>query len=163
MRVFLLRDMGAVGAENGFLKELKRYRFVAITLIPMNLALSGITLYIVGFGYGMRHHYITTIALAAYTFFSLTMSIIAAVKYRRYNSPLYSATKAVGLVSSAVSMLTLETAMLAAFGSAGEEQFRRIITALTGAAVFIFTLAVSIYMLSRASKEFKRIKTESNG
>ena len=73
-----------------------------------------------------------------------------------------SAAKAVGLVSAAVSMLTLETAMLSAFGSADGEDFRSIMTAATSAAVLIFTLTVSVYMIRRYIKETKRM-AEADG
>ena len=162
MRAFLLRDMRVIGEDGGLKKELSRYRSVGITLMAMGITLAGISLYIVEFGYGMKHHFITTIALAAFTFYSLTMAIINVIRYRRYNSPLLSAAKAVGLVSAAVSMLTLETAMLSAFGSADGEDFRSIMTAATSAAVLIFTLTVSVYMIRRYIKETKRM-AEADG
>lgn len=160
MRYILLRDIKTAREEKDPASEIRRYKFIGITLIPMSITLSGISLYIVEFGYGMKHHFITTIALAAFTFYALTMAIINAVKYRKYNSPLFSAAKAVGLVSAAVSILTLETAMLYAFGAEGEEGFRKTMTAMTSAAVFVFTLAVSIYMIARASKMLKGINED---
>ncbi len=53
-----------------------------------------------GRNYG--HHEITTIAMAAYTFTSFTMAIINVIKYRKYKSPVYSATKAISLSSACV-------------------------------------------------------------
>ena len=67
-----------------------------------------------------HHHEITTIALAAYTFTSLTFAIINTVKYRKYHSPVYSASKAISLASACVSLLTLESTMLTTFGNETE-------------------------------------------
>ena len=44
-------------------------------------------------------------------------SVVHVVRYRRYNSPVMSAAKRINLVAALVSMLSLETAMLARFGS----------------------------------------------
>ena len=55
-------------------------------------------------------------------------------------------------------MLTLETAMLSAFGEGNEPIFRQIMIGATGAAVCAFILAAAIYMTLRSTKEINRIK-----
>ena len=137
------------------------YRFCGVLLLLMNLALSVIVTYIVWQNRGFVHHPITTIAMAAYTFFSLTKAIINIVKYRRYRRPVFSASKAVSLAAASVSMLTLETAMLSAFGETNDAAFRQIMTGATGAAVCIFILLLAIGMIQSSTKEIKKIKEES--
>ena len=73
--------------------------------------------------------------MAAYTFASLTLAIVNAFRDKRYGSPAYSAAKAISLVSAIVSVLTLENAMLTAFGQDNSELFRQIMLGATGAAV----------------------------
>ena len=82
----------------------------------MNLALALIIFFMVYWNRTFNHHEITTIAMAAYTFTALTMAIINIIKYKKYNSPVYSASKAISLASACVSMLTLESTMLTTFG-----------------------------------------------
>lgn len=53
-------------------------------------------------------------------------------------------------------MLTLETAMLSAFGEAGDAEFRQAMTAATGAAVCLVVLILAVYMIARPTKEIKR-------
>ena len=103
------------------LDELKKYRACGIVLLIMNLALTLIIFFMVHENRTFHHHEITTIALAAYTFTSLTIAIINTVKYRRYNSPVYSAAKAISLASATVSLLTLESSMLTTFNSGALE------------------------------------------
>lgn len=110
----------------------------------MNLALSVIVGYIVWQGRSFRHRKITTIAMAAYTFTALTLAIVNTVKYRKYQSPVLSASKAISLAAASVSMLTLEAGMITVFGGDGDFQFRTYMTGATGAAVCLFVLGLAI-------------------
>ena len=97
MRFFLLRDVRGMTVGENMSSELRRYRFCGVLLLLMTQALTGMVFFITYFGRGVTHHPITTIALAAYTFTSLTMAIVNLVRYRRYHSPLLSAAKAINL------------------------------------------------------------------
>ena len=130
--------------------EFKRYRLCGILLIPMNVLLAVIVFLIViddeGFSYGMVY----TLGLALMTFIFTGIAIVNVIRYRRYNSPVLSAAKVISLIAAFVSMLSLETALFAAFGSSGSESLRRIITAISGTAVLIVTLFMAIYMIKHA-------------
>ena len=156
MRFFLLRYTRTHPAGAHLRAEWHRYRFCGVMLLAVNLALSVIVFYISVQGRTFNHHPITTIAMAAYTFTALTSAIVGLVKYRRYRSPVLSAAKAVSLASAAVSMLTLESAMLTAFGDGSDELFRRVMTSATGAAVCIFILLLSVRMTVHATKRLRK-------
>ena len=162
MRYFLLQHTRRGTPGEDLFRELLLYRFCGVLLAVMNVALAVIVTYIVWQNRGFEHHFITTIAMAAYTFASLTMAIINVVKYRKYQSPVMSATKAISLAAACVSMLTLETAMLTAFGEGNDPVFRQIMTAATGAAVCIFVLVLAVYMIVRATKMINNIKRSSS-
>ncbi len=163
MRFFLLKYTKTHDiAENSKLEWLI-YRFCGLLLLFMNGALSAIVFYITWQGRTFRHHEITTIALAAYTFFSLTKAIINVVKFRKYKSPVYSATKVVGLTSALVSMLTLETAMLTSFGEEEQELFNRIMTGATGGVVTVTVLVIAIYMIVNSTKNIKLYNIQEKG
>lgn len=155
MRFFLGKETArSEPGENRF-RELLLYRLCGILMLLMNLALSVIVWYIVRQGRTFRHHEITTIAMAAYTFTALTLAIVNVVKYRKYQSPVLSASKAISLAAASVSMLTLETAMLTAFGGDGDPRFRRFMTGATGAVVCLFVLGLAIFMIVRSTNEIK--------
>ena len=135
--------------------EWTAYRNCGVLLLAMNLALGVIITYFVWQIRVFRHHEITTIAMAAYTFASLTLAIVSAVRYRRYGSPAYSAAKAISLASAAVSMLTLENAMLTAFGQESSEFFRQIMLGATGLAVVLFVIGMAVYMISHADRNLR--------
>lgn len=158
MRYFLLKETLKDKPGEKVFWEYLHYRLCGVLLLVMNLVLSGIVFCIVWENRGFEYHFIHTIAMAAYTFAAMTMAVVNVVRYRRYESPVLSAAKAISLVSALVSMLTLETAMLTAFGEADQAAFRQIMTGSTGAAVCIAVLAIAIYMIMSSTKKINQIK-----
>ncbi len=160
MRFFLLKDARNIVAGKNKFYEFLLYRFCGTLLLLMNLTLGVIVFYIVWQNRGFEYHYIHAIAMAAYTFTAMTLAVINVFKYRRYESPLMSAARVISLASALVSILSLETAMLTAFGEAGNDSFRQIMTAITGTAVCLLVLAMAIYMIIHSTKEINRLKKE---
>ena len=121
----------------------------------MNLALSAIIFFIVYLNKTFEYHMITTIALAAYTFTTFTFAIINIVKYRKYNSPVFSAAKMITLIAACVSMLTLETTMLTVFGDGTTAEFNQLMLGLTGLAVSAVAITMPIMMIVKGRKALK--------
>ncbi len=137
--------------------ERKRYCNCGIVFLLLNLALALIIFFMVYWNRTFRHHQITTIAMAAYTFFSFTMAIINIVKNRKIGSPVYSASKAISLAAACVSMLTLEATMLTTFGDGSMSLLtRKIFLGATGGVISAFIIGMAIYMIVRATKQLKR-------
>ena len=107
MRFFLARYARANRPGEQMRRELVRYRACGWVFLVTNLALTLMIFFMVYWNRTFEHHEITTIAMAAYTFTSFTVAIVNVVKYRKYNSPVYSAAKAISFASACVSMLTL--------------------------------------------------------
>ncbi|MBQ8174378.1 MAG: hypothetical protein IJ009_03150 [Clostridia bacterium] len=160
VRFFLLRRM----AENGGSREaeLRAFRATGQFLLWMNLALSLIIFFMIYWGRTFHHHEITTIAMAAYTFTSFTVAIVNLVRYRRYKSPVFSASKVIGLAAACVSMLTLESTMLTTFGEEQDATFRLIMLGTTGAAVSLFLIIMAIFMILRGTRELRLLQKESS-
>lgn len=159
MRFYLLRylrDGHAPGEDK--ISELKRFRFCGLVLVGMNLALAVIVYYITWQNRTFVHHMVTTIAMAAYTFTSFTMAVINLIRYRKYQSPVLSAAKAIGFTAAMVSMLTLETTMLTVFGEGEKGDFDRMMTETTGAVVTLTVLIMAAYMILKSTRELKYIK-----
>ena len=141
--------------------DLKKYRVCGWVFLLMNLALATIVFFMVYWNRSFRHHEITTIVMATYTFSAFSLAIVNIVKYRKYNSPVYSASKAISLAAACVSMLTLESTMLNTFGGSEGAGFSRIMLALTGGTVSLFIIGMAIYMIvsgNRGLKENNEIK-----
>ena len=157
MRLMLVKYTRGHAPGQQLETEWKKYRLCGVLLLLMTLVLTIFILYFVLRIREFKHHEITTISMAAYTFASLTLAIINAFRYKRYGSPAYSAAKAISLVSAIVSVLTLENAMLTAFGQDNSELFRQIMLGATGAAVVCAVQGIAIYMIRNAVENLKAI------
>lgn len=155
MRMFLLRHTKLYKPQEQLKLELKKSKICGYILLLMNLVLSAIIIFIVYLNKTFIHHEITTIAIAAYTFTSLTFAIINFIKYKKYDSPVYNAAKTITLISACVSMITLTTTMLTTFGNS-DELFRQIILAFTGGIVNMFVLYLAIMMIINSTKQMKK-------
>ncbi len=146
MRLFLLSHTKKYLPCEQIKTEIIKYRMCGAGLLTISLILSAIMFFIVEQGKAFEHGQITTIAIAAFTFITLTVAIINQIKYRKYNSPVFSASKIISLISALVSMITLEATMLTTFGSA-DGVTRKAFLMFSSAAVSIFTVAVAVYMI----------------
>lgn len=161
MRFFLLLHTRKYAPGENIQAELEKYRACGQILLVMNVALSFIVFFMVYWGRTFSHHMITTIAMAAYTFSSFAMAIVNVVKYRKYNSPVFSASKAISLASALVSMLTLECTMLTTFDDGTLDALtRRIMLGLTGAVISVAVILMAIFMITASNKKLKALKKE---
>ncbi len=159
MRFFLVRHTRRYKPGERMRAELLKYRTCGWVFLLMNLTLSVMVFFMVYWNRTFHHHEITTIAMAAYTFTSLTMAIINVFKYRKYNSPVYSASKAISLAAACVSMLTLESTMLTTFGDASTDALtRKIFLGMTGAFVSVFVILMAISMIMQSNQKLKELR-----
>ena len=161
MRFFLLKHTRVFKPNEKSLKEVKNYYLCGWLLLLINVALAVIIFFIVYWNKTFYYNEIITITLATYTFVTFTFAIINSVKYKKYNSPVYKASKTITLISACVSMLTLETAMLTTFGGGGMGLTRQILIGCTGGVVSVFTITMAIYMIVNGKKMTKLIKSEA--
>ncbi len=140
-------------------QEWRRYRVCGIVLLLMNQALVGIVIYMVQYGRGFRYPGYLIYAMAAYSFYAVILSIVQMVKFRRHGSPLLSAAKAINFVAALVSVLALESAMLAQFGG-DDEAFRAVMTGATGGGACVIVIGMAVYMIIRAGKNLKQGERE---
>ena len=161
MRFFLARHTTRYTPSERMQTELKKYRACGIVFLVMNLTLAMIIFLMVYGNRTFEHHMITAIAMAAYTFTALTTAIINVIKYKRYNSPVFSASKAISLAAALVSMLTLESTMLTTFGDGTmTATAQKWMLGATGGAISALIVATAIYMIVVGTKKLKKLKTE---
>lgn len=159
MRLDLVRHTLRHEPGEKMARELRHYRGCGWVFLGMNLALSGMMFYMIRENRLVRHHEITTIAMAAYTFTTLTMAIVNVIRYRKYNSPALSAGKAISLAAAGVSMLTLESTMLATFGEEMAAWTRVAFLGLSGGAVAALIVVMAIYMIVEGNRKLQRLET----
>ena len=166
MRFLLLLHTRKYAPGEKMREELIKYRACGAVFLLMNLALALIVFFMVYWNRTFEHHMITAIAMAAYTFTAFTMAIINVIKYKKYNSPVFSASKAISFAAALVSMLTLESTMLTTFGdgtmTAVEQKW---MLGATGGAISVLIIATAIYMIVQSTKRLNLMnnKDGTNG
>lgn len=165
MRFFLARYTRKNEAGQKMQEELTKYRACGWVFLLMNLALSLMIFFMVYFNRTFTHHEITTIAMAAYTFTALFLAIINILKYRKYNSPVYSAAKAISLASALVSLLTLEATMLTTFNDGSLDIItRKAMLGISGGAISAVIITMALYMIITSTRKIHQLtKEQSNG
>lgn len=140
---------------------MQKYRACGWVFLVMNAALTLIVFFMLYWNRTFVHHMITTIAMAAYTFTAFTMAIVNLVKYKKYESPVFSATKAIGFASACVSMLTLTSTMLTTFKDGTMDAFsEKLLLGGVGFAVSGVVLVMAIYMIVTGTKKLRQFNTE---
>ena len=166
MRFFLVQYIRKNTPGKNMAAELKKYRVCGWVFLTMNLYISLIIFFMIYWNRTFEHHEITAIAMATYTFTAFTVAIINIKKHSRSQSPVYSASKAINLAAACVSMLTLESTMMTAFGDGTMDPVtRNIMLGASGGVISIFIISMAIYMIISSTKKLNmlKIKEKNNG
>ena len=162
MRFSLVRYAHRHGFGENRTAEWRRYRLCGVVLMTMNIALSGVVILVIYQNEGFEYAGFLIYVMALYTFYITIAAVVNVVRYRKYQSPVMSAAKAVNLAAALVSMLSLETAMLTQFGEGkNPPAFRQIMTGTTGVAVCVFVVGMGIYMIVHSTRQLKYNNSET--
>ena len=157
MRFGLVRYTSRFSPGEKMRTELKKYRATGWFFLLMNISISFIIFFMVYFGRTFLHHTVTAIALAAFAFSSLAIAIINMIKFRNYKSPVYFSSRAISFASSLVSVLTLESTMIAVFGADTMDKIKRtVLLSVSGGAVSILIIAMAVRMIVIGKKQLKK-------
>ena len=137
--------------------EHRCYRVTAWLLFLLNIPMGGMILLVVLTNSGYSYPGYIIYLSALYTFYSLTMSVVNLVKFRKLGSPILSAAKVLNFISAMMSILGLQTAMIAQF-SGNAEHFRRMMNTITGCAVYAIVIALAVYMLIHSKNPRKQVE-----
>lgn len=160
MRFLLLHHANRSAFGTDLISELKRYRLCGIILLLMNTALTGVVILMVVQQEGFRYTGYLIYVMAMYAFYNIIAAVRNVVKYRKFNSPVMSAAKAISLAAALVSMLSLETAMLAQFDDGkNPEAFRQVMTGTTGGCVCLLVLGMAVWMIVQSTKRLNMLKS----
>lgn len=157
MRFLLLRHVNRNEIGSDLYAELRRYRLCGIILMLLNIALSGVVILVVQQNEGFAYAGYLIYVIALYAFYNIISAVRDVIKYRKYQSPVMSASKAIKLAAALVSMLSLETAMLAQFDAGTDPLARQAMTAMTGGGVCVFILVMAAVMIVSSTRKLKAI------
>ncbi len=147
------------GQESEELIRAKAYRNSGVILLVLNTALSSAIAQMIFDDRAFSYSGWIIYAFAAYAFFKITMSIINAFKAKNEDMTV-KAIRHINLVDAAVSILALQTALLHTFADAAENLPISLFNTLTGSAVSVFSVSLSIYMIVKARKIIKTVSAD---
>lgn len=156
MKTSLLYDLAKNRNRTTAQAEYRRYRNCGILLLLLNFILAAESVYIVCRNQSYHYDGMLIYVMAAIAFYALISAVIHIIRYRKYKSPVLSAIKAINLTTAMVTMLALETAMIAQFGGEGQGNFRRMMTSSTAAAVCLVEFMIAIYIICSGTRRMTR-------
>ena len=140
--------------------EYRRYRLVGIMMLGLNVVLSGIVSRMIGKDEAYEYPGVLIYAMAAYTFYAVTLAIMGLFRFHRHGSPVFSAVKTVNLAAAIMALINLEAAMLHHFGGGDDTRFRHTMLGISGLGAWLILLCISVYMIVHASGELSRMQKE---
>lgn len=140
--------------ENSLAYEYRCYKNAGRMLLLLNLPMSGMVFLVVFENSGFLYPGVVIYLSALYTFYMAILSIVNLRKMRRLNSPVLEAARLLNFISAAMSVMGLQTAMIARFGQ-GDSGFRLRINSITGTGVCVLVLGISLYMAVNARKNLR--------
>ena len=138
-------------------REWQVYRLCGWMLAVLALTLQGVTILIVKEGNGFQYHGYLIFAVALYDFYCLIASLVYFFANRAQRSPAMLALKGISLAGSLVSMLSLQTAMFAAFDRGGDPVWQRGMNLLTGTAVCLLLVLLGLGMVRQAGRRLREL------
>ena len=128
------------------LRAWRVYRNCGVMLSVSSIALGGAVIMLVSGEGGKSYPGLMIYAVATYTFYKLGMAITNMIKARKANSILLVTLRDISYADALVSILSLQTALFAAFGQNSGTMIP-ITNALTGAGVCLMIFALGVYMI----------------
>ena len=107
----------------------------------------------------VKHHEITVIALATYTFSAFALAITGEVKHFNSENPALPCVKTIGLISAGVSMVTLTNTMLATFGQE-DLPLRSILLPILCGVASVFILVCTLLLIGKMNSILRILKDE---
>lgn len=139
--------------------EYNCYKKTAWFLFLLNIPMSGMIVLMLWTNSGFTYPGYVIYLSAMYTFYKAIMAVTNLIKFRSAGSPIISSAKVVNFVAAMMSVLGLQTAMIAEF-SENQENFRLVINSVTGGMITVTVVGIAVYMIIKAKKEIKEIKSE---
>lgn len=155
-RIFILVQMDP---KKNLRSKITTMHVCGVFLLIINVVVSIMMFILIFTNLTVKHHEITVITLATYTFTSLSFAIIGTLRHLKLNNYVYFCAKIISLISSSVSLTTLTNTMLSTFGE-DNLLLRNIILPILCGAVSIFIILCAILMIRKANAKLRILKNE---
>lgn len=152
--------MRASTEEKNDLAHVRSYRNSGILMLILNLALSSAIAQMIFEDRFFDYPDWTVFAFAAYAFYKISMSVYHIFKSRKQSALTVHTIRDINLIDSLVSILALQTALLHQFHRDGISVSA--FNTVTGCVVSAMSVGLSVYMIIKANKRIKAIRSNGN-
>lgn len=135
----------------GYVYEYRFYRICAYMLLLLNIPMGGMIVLMIRTDTGFVYPEYVIYLSAMFTFYTMIISVVNMVKYRRAGSPVLSAAKVISFVSAMMSVLGLQTAMISKF-SEKSDSFRAMMNGITGGVIYGIVIVTAVLMLMKGKR-----------
>lgn len=143
--------------REGAAYEVQCYRRTAAMLFILNIPMGGMIVLMVQTDSGYSYPGYLIYLSAFYTMYMMILSAANLVKFGKMGSPILSAASVLNFVSAMMSVLGLQTAMIARFSSHGAG-YRKMMNAMTGGTIFFIVMVTVTVMMVQSSKVKKEVE-----
>lgn len=133
----------------------KGFQVCGSLMFLLNVAMSGMVIQMIWHGRSSHYSEWMVYAVAAYTFYRLTAAIIRVVQSKGKQDPINGAARNISLTAAMMSLYSLQTAMLSAFGD--DIRFQHLMNSLSGGAVCILVVLGAFGMAIHGGKRKKEL------
>ena len=138
--------------------ESRCYRRTAWMLFLLNIPMGGMIVLMVRTNSGFSYPGYIIYLSAFYTFYTMVISVLNLVKFRKLGSPILSAAKVLNFIAAMMSILGLQTAMISRFSENGEA-YRKMMNTITGGFAYGIVIVIAITMLLHSKKSQKKVES----
>lgn len=128
----------------------KIYLFTSLILLLLNIPLLRIIILVIVENNSNVYEGFVIYAIAFYTFYALTLSIVNMIKYKHSDNNIFKLSKTISFITALVSIFMLEASMLQTFPS--NLEFSAIMNATTGGVVWIIIVIYCIALFIKFKK-----------
>ena len=136
-------------------EEYKVYKRTGYIMMILNLILTGMIIQMIRKNVATLYPGHVIYLSALYTFYFVTVSTIGIIKYRKNTSPILTSIKNIDFFASLVSILILQTTMIATFDS-DNLSYMKLMNTITGTIVIILVLLISTFVIIKGTSNSKK-------
>lgn len=138
------------------------YLRTAQLLFLLNIPMGGIIILMISKNSGFTYSEFTIYLSALYSFYITIISVVNIVKFKKHGNPILYASQFLNFISALMSILALQTAMIARFSEEGDE-YRKLMNTVTGSVVWGIVLLVALHMTMQWQRLAQRPAKHASG
>lgn len=132
------------------------FQICGILMLMLNLSMAAKVFQMIWEGQSSHYPDLMIYAVAAYTFYRLTVAIIQVVQCWGKEEPIEGAARNFTLINAMMSLYSLQTALISTFGT--DPDFQQLMNSITGGAVCFLVVLGALGMVIHGNKRKKELR-----